>query len=127
MIHPLFQTLAMRPELLVEHLGAYAQLATVEVSETTERLRQRALLIAMLTVSAALGLGLGGIALLLLGVVPLAQMPAAWLLAVVPVVPLVLALICWLRLRQSQLNCSFDLLREHLALDTALLRESSDH
>lgn len=112
MIHPLFQTLAMRPELLVQHLGAYAQLALVEASETTERLRLRALLVALLTVCAALGLGLGDMALLLLGAMPLAQMPAAWVLAVVPAVPLLLALGCSIRLRQSEFSFSFDLLRE---------------
>ncbi|WP_133698801.1 hypothetical protein [Roseateles toxinivorans] len=35
----------MRPELLAEHLGAYAQLATVEASEMTAQLRLRALLV----------------------------------------------------------------------------------
>jgi uncharacterized membrane protein YqjE len=126
MIHPLLRTLASRPELLAEHLGAYAQLFSVEAGETTAQLRRKSLLAAALGLSLALALSLGGVALLLLAVVPLAQMPMPWLLAAVPALPLVSALIAWLQLRRQPLSCSFDLLRQQLALDTALLRDASE-
>jgi hypothetical protein len=126
MIHPLFRTLASRPELLAEHLGAYAQLVSVEAGETTAQLRRKSLLAVALGLCLALALSLGGVALLLLAVVPVAQMPMPWLLAAVPAVPLATALIIWLQMRRQPLSCSFDLLRQQLALDTALLRDASE-
>jgi len=126
MIHPLFRTLATRPELLAEHLGAYAQLVSVEASETTAQLRDHALWAVGAALGVALGTGLAGTALLLLAVVPLADMPYPWLLAVVPAVPYVIAIFCVLRMRARPLDCSFELLREQVAQDTALLREASE-
>jgi hypothetical protein len=126
MIHPLFCTLASRPELLAEHLGAYAQLVSVEAGETTAQLRRKSLLAVAMGLCLALALSLAGIALLLLAAVPLAQMPMPWLLSVVPATPLAGALIAWLQMRRQPLSCSFDLLRQQLALDTALLRDASE-
>ncbi len=126
MIHPLFRTLATRPELLAEHLGAYAQLVSVEASETTAQLRMHALWAVGIALGAALGTGLTGTALLLLAVVPVAQMPYPWLLLIVPLVPWLAALACWLKMRQHPLDYSFELLREQVALDAALLREASE-
>jgi uncharacterized membrane protein YqjE len=126
MIHPLFKTLATRPELLADHLGAYAQLVSVEASETTAQLRNHAVWAVGLALGAALGVGLAGTALLLLAIVPVADMPLPWLLVIVPAVPLLAALGCWLKMRQNPLSYSFDLLREQVALDTALLREASE-
>jgi len=127
MIHPLFSTLATRPELLVEHLGAYAQLARVEAGDAGALLRERARLMLLLCIGLALGTGLGGAALLLLAAVPLQQMPAPWLLALVPALPLGLALYSGLRLRQQDFSGSFALLRQQFAFDTRLLREAGDH
>jgi len=126
MIHPLFTTLATRPQLLVEHLGAYAELAAVEASETAVLLRQRIVLGLLLGIGALLGLLLTGVALLLLAIVPLPQMPLPWLLIAVPAVPLVLALACWLRMRGQSFAVPFELLRSQLAQDSALLREAGE-
>ena len=126
MIHPLFRTLATRPELLAEHLGAYAQLVSVEASETTAQLRNHALWAVGAMLGIALGTGLAGTALLLLAVVPVMDMPYPWLLIAVPALPYALAGFCVLRMRSRPLNCSFDMLREQVALDTALLREASE-
>ena len=126
MIHPLFRTLATRPEVLAEHLGAYAQLVSVEASETTAQLRNYALWAVGAMLGLALGTGMAGTALLLLAVVPVNDMPYPWLLIAVPAVPYVLAGFCVLQMRRRPPNCSFDLLREQVALDTALLREASE-
>jgi len=126
MIHPLFSTLVTRPELLVEHLGAYAQLARVEASDAGALLRQRVRLMLMLGTGLSLGAGLGGAALLLVAAVPLQQMPAPWLLALVPALPLGLALYSALRLRQQDFSGSFELLRQQFAFDTSLLREAGE-
>ena len=120
-LHPLFKTLATRPELLAEHAGAYLQLASAEAAEVALRLRLRCLLAAAALACAALALVLGGMALLLLAVLPLDQMPAPWALAAAPAVPLFGAAGLWTAQRRQVLDLSFALLREQLALDRQLL------
>lgn len=126
MIHPLIRLLATRPQLLAEHFGAYVQLASAEAGDAAGQLRRRALLGAVLGVGLLLGCTLGGVALLLLAVVPVSAMPHPWLLATVPLVPLAVSLGCWLALRQKAEAPSFGLLREQLALDARLLHEAGD-
>ncbi|HSW04630.1 hypothetical protein [Aquabacterium sp.] len=124
MIHPLFRLLATQPEVLAEHLGAYAQLASAEVSEAALAVRARAVFMMAMVLFILLGLGLGGVALLLLAALPISVMPAPWLLAVVPLTPLALAVGCWAALQQRPLARSFAQLREQMAADAALLREA---
>jgi len=127
MIHPLFRTLATRPELLAEHLGAYAELATVEVSETTARLRHRALWAVGLVACTALAVGLGGAALLIYAAIAVDTMPLPWLLIATPATPAVGALVCWWQMHsRPAVIGSMELLRQQFALDTAMLREASD-
>jgi hypothetical protein len=116
---------ASQPELLADHLAAYGELAAVQVQAAAGQLQQRAVLVAVATLSAALGIGLVGVALLLLGALPLQAMPAPWLLALVPLVPLVVAAGCVLRLRGLKAFSALTPLRDQLAADAALLREAS--
>jgi hypothetical protein len=53
-------------------------------------------------------------------------MPAPWLLAVAPAVPLIGAGVCWSLLRKQPPMVSLEALRDQLAADAALLREASD-
>lgn len=126
MIHPLFTTLARRPELVAEHLGAYAQLLGAETAETAALLRRRLRWQVLGGLSLALGLILGGTALLLWAALPLAAMPHPWVLAAVPAVPLALAAYSAWKLSTLPWSCSFALLRQQMAQDQALLREASD-
>ncbi len=125
MLHPMFKIVASRPELLAEHLAAYGQLATAQAQAAVAQLQQRALLGGIAALTGTLGLALAGVALLLVGVVPLQAMPAPWLLAVVPLVPLAVAAVCALRLRGLQATSALAPLREQFAADAALLREAS--
>lgn len=126
MLHPLIRLLATRPHLLAEHLGGYAHLLRVQAEEALVLTRVRAVLLAGLAAGAVIGTGLAGVAVMLLAVVPLAQMPAPWVLAVAPALPLAGAAACWLMLRCQPPALSLDLLRDQLAADAALLREASD-
>ncbi|MCA0240482.1 MAG: hypothetical protein LCI02_06435 [Proteobacteria bacterium] len=124
-LHPLFKTLVTRPELLAEHAGAYLELASAEAAEAALRLRLRCMLAGAALLCAALALVLGGMALLLLAVLPLDQMPAPWALAAAPAVPLVGAIALWLAQRRHALDLSFGLVREQFALDRQLLQKLS--
>lgn len=124
MIHPLLARLATQPGLLVEHAGAYAELAAVEAAELGRRWQQRALLSALAGGCTLLFLGLAGVAALLAGALPMETMPQAWLLAAVPALPLLVALGCVARLLHCRApNKAFAHLREQLATDAQLARE----
>lgn len=123
MFHPLIRTLATRPELLAQHLSGYAQLMAAQLGVSGGLLQDRALLLAGLASGLLLGLGLAGVAGLLAAALPLAAMPAPWLLAAVPALPLGLAAGCAWALRRQPQVWSGTLLREQLALDAALLHD----
>jgi len=125
MFHPLIRLIATRPHLLATHIGAYADLAAAQAADAAQALAERALTAALAAVSALLGMLLAGMALLLLAVLPLQQMPWPWLLAVVPALPLLLALAAWQRLRQRPWVWTAAPLRAQLAADMALLNEAA--
>lgn len=124
MIHPLITLVATRPELLSEHLGAYAELVRIEAGESVARLRSRALLSLALAGSVLLGLCLGGVALMLVAVLPLAQMPIPALLTVVALAPWLAAALCGLALQRQPGLSHFPLLRQQLAQDGSTLHEA---
>ena len=126
MFHPLIRLLATKPDLLADHLGGYAALVGAQASQAQTALVSRAALLAAVAGSLALGLGLGGVALLLLAVVPMANMPLPWLLAAVPALPLLVAAGCWCVLQQRPQAWSMDALRTQWAADAALLREAGN-
>ncbi|MFO1338322.1 MAG: hypothetical protein U1F53_08800 [Burkholderiaceae bacterium] len=129
MVHPIFSTLLTRPELLAEHAGAYAELASVEAAIAADEWCRRGVWAASALVLALLGVGWGGVALLLAAAWPAAQMPAPWVLVALPAVSLGLALAvavvaAWRRRRATP---AFALLRQQIAEDGALLREGLAH
>ncbi len=126
MFHPLIRLLAAKPHLLTAHLAAYGVLLGVQTDAALAVLRQRAVLLAGLAIGTTLGLGLAGGALLLVAVVPLQAMPAPWLLALVPAVPLLLALLCALALRQTPPAWSAAPLRAQWQADAALLHAAGE-
>ena len=125
MFHPLIRLIASRPHLLAMHIGAYADLAAAQAADAAQALVERALTLAVAAAAGLLGLLLAGMALLLLAVVPLQQMPVPWLLAVVPALPLLLALVAWQRLRQRPWLWTLAPLRAQLAADIALLNDAA--
>ena len=124
MIHPLFKLVATRPELVADHLVGYGQLVAVQATEAAVQLRVRALLLGGVLVGGAIGLGLGGMALLLAAALPVQDMPAPWLLAAVPLLPLAGAGGCFIALRKRPTSWTLKLLREQLAADAELLKDA---
>lgn len=126
MLHPLIRLLATRPHLLAEHIGGYAHLLSVQVNDALTLAKVRTILLASLAAGAVIGTGLAGVAVMLVAVVPVAQMPAPWALAVAPALPLIGAAICWWLLQRQPEMLSLDVLRDQISADAALLREASD-
>lgn len=117
--HPALRQLLRRPELLAEHLGAYGERAAADAQALAAALQSRLLLQGAALGCALLGLGLGGMALLLAAVLPLATMPAPWALAAVPALPLAVAAALWLRQRRHAPALDFPALRERWQEDRA--------
>lgn len=124
MFHPLIRLLATKPQLLAHHAGAYADLAALQAGQALLAVRQRALMAAGAVLALLLGTGLAGVALLLLAVVPLHQMPAPWLLAAAPAAPLLLAAVLWARRARTPLALSMAPLQAQWAADLQLLADA---
>ena len=125
MIHPLFRLVFRQPSLLTDHLEAYAELVGEEVGAVTSELKKRAVLMA-----AGAGLGLLAVilicmALLLWTSIPTSQMPFAWGLLLIPAVPTIGAVLCFLRAKSSSKSQPFQNFKRQLAADAAMLREVS--
>jgi hypothetical protein len=123
MFHPLIKLLAAKPHLLAHHAAGYANLAALQAGEAVAVLRQRAVLAAAAGAALLLGTGLAGVALLLLAVVPVADMPAPWLLAAAPALPLLAAAALLWQLRQRPWAWSMAPLRAQWEADARLLDE----
>jgi uncharacterized membrane protein YqjE len=88
-MHPLFLTLIRRPDLVVDHISAYADLLTQEASEASHSLVNRVLLWLIAVISLAIAVVLVGTALML-GVL---QNKFHWILVAVPGVMILCALV----------------------------------
>lgn len=123
MFHPLIRLLATRPQLVATHLGGYVGLASAQAMEAMQSLQARMVWGAAAVAGLAAGSLLGGTALLLCAVVPIADMPAPWLLVATPGLPLLAGVACWLQARRKPLAWSLAPMQAQFAADAALLDE----
>ena len=88
MLHPLFSTIVQRPDLVLDHLSAYASLFHKEASSAGSELLARVVAGVVAIMALVVFLGLAGIALML----GLLQNQFHWVLIAVP--GFALALLC---------------------------------
>ena len=124
MFHPLIRLMASKPHLVAEHLGGYADLAAAQASEATQALQRRLVLGAGLATCTIVGAVMAGMALLLAAALPLAAMPAPWLLVAAPATPLLAAAVLGWKLRSQPRVWSLDDLRTQFQADMQLLNEA---
>ena len=117
MMHPLLRLLATHPQLLVDHVEAYADLLSEEIGHVSTAWKRRAVLLVVALV-------LAGVALMLWAVVPFSEMHSPWALVAAPLVPIVITIGCLVAARQ-QTTESFDNLRKQVKADMGMLREVS--
>ncbi len=118
MLHPIYATVISRPDLVVDHLSAYAALASEEAASSGNDLKVRAIGLVVAGVFALLFLIFSGIAVML-GVL---QGQFHWVLAAVPGAMLAIALIVVLSSRRPAPGQRFAELRRQMAADMDLLR-----
>lgn len=124
MIHPLIKVLATRPDLLADHLGAYAALIAAEAAEAAQAAQRRLLWAACAAGLALCGLLLAAMAGLLAAALPWSAMPAPWVLPLLPALCWGAALLCHWRGRKAVVALALDTVREQWALDAALIQRA---
>ncbi len=125
MIHPLLRLIATEPQVLGDHVEAYAELVGEEVKKTGAAWGLRMGLYAAALSLSAIFLVLTGVAVMLWAALPPAGFQAPWVLIVVPAIFLMLAVICVVVARRDPIESAFDNVKKQLNADMAMLREVS--
>jgi hypothetical protein len=125
MIHPIFRLIASQPQLLADHVEAYSELMAEDLGTASQAWRRRTMLHGICFGLAIVAVMLAGMALLLWGTLPMAAMPAPWVLWAVPGSVAALAAWAGISARAPQEHSSFQSVRAQLAADAAMLREVS--
>lgn len=123
-MHPLLHLIVREPDLLADHAGAYAELLGEEIGVASTHWKRKALLSAVALCSAGVGAVLVGVALMLWAVIPPENMNAPWALIAAPLVPLGLAVGCWVSAQRQAGPRAFEQVRRQLREDAAMLREA---
>jgi len=118
LVHPIFSVLVSRPELVMEHVAAYAALAQEEASSVGTEVAKRAIAWAACAFCALVFLVLAGVAVMLGAI----HDEFSWALVLVPAIPLVLAAVSWNIARQRLPERAFAELRSQLDADVQALR-----
>jgi cytochrome bd-type quinol oxidase subunit 2 len=122
-MHPLCLTIIRRPDLVVDHLSAYAALLTQEASQASQILANRVLLWLLAVISGAIGVVLSGTALML-GVL---QNQFHWILVAVPGVLVLCALVALAQAKQAVMASHFANIKSQLLSDAQALRVAAGH
>jgi uncharacterized membrane protein YqjE len=118
MLHPIFSTLMQRPDLVMDHLSAYAALLQQEASSAGSELLARAVAWVLAVLSVLVFLVLAGTALML----GLLQNQFHWVLLAVPGFALVLTIIAVFQARKPLRSERFPELKAQLDSDARALR-----
>lgn len=123
--HPLLRLLVEQPQLIGEHVAAYAALAAAEGSAAVAAVQRQMALQGVALACGAVAAGLAGVALMLWAVMPADDFAsgAAWVLSVVPAAPAAAGLWLWRMARPPAGHDAFAALKGQGAADLALLRE----
>ncbi len=122
-MHPMFNLIMTRPQLLAAHAHAYGDLLAVEWPRAMASVKRQALLHTLAGVGLFAALLLAGVAAMLCAVLPVATMAAPWWLVVVPALPAAAAVACLVAARAGAAQSLLDPLRQQLRADLAMLRD----
>lgn len=123
---PLLRLLLRQPDLVVEHASAYLALAADETSAAVAGFAQQWLYRLLAIACAAVALVLAGVALLLWAALPQLATASAWLLWVVPLLPLPVAAWAWVAARDRSAAVLYAGLRAQTRMDRATWRSFSE-
>lgn len=124
MMYFLLHLIATQPHLLADHAEAYAELLATEVDRVSTAWRRRAMLHAVALCCLGVAAVLAGVALMLWAVTPAASMQAPWALIAAPLLPIAVAAWCLMAARSEGGGRAFDVIRQQMKADMAMLREA---
>ena len=122
-MHPFCLTIIRRPDLVVDHLSAYAALLQQEASQVSQTLVNRVLIWCIVIMSAAICVVFSGTALML-GVL---NNQFHWILVLVPGSMALCALVAIAWTRQPVLAEHFSNVKSQLLSDAQALRTAAGH
>ena len=125
MIYPLLRLIATRPQLLLDHCEAYADLVVAEATLASSYWTQKAVLTLAAACSVGVAMILTGVAVMLWAVTPVIAGTITLVLIGTPLVPWILALGCVVAARKPGIGGNMAVLRQQLNADMALLREKA--
>lgn len=125
MIYPLLRLIATRPQLLLDHCEAYADLVVAEATVASAHWSRKAVLTLAAACSLGVALILTGVAVMIWAVTPVITQPITLALTGAPLVPWILALACVIAARSRGTGGNMEVLRQQLSADMALLREKA--
>jgi uncharacterized membrane protein YqjE len=125
MIHPLLRLIATEPQILGDHVEAYAELVGDEVRKTSSAWVTRLGLYLAAACLGGIALVFTGVALMLWASLPASGFQTPWLLVAVPAITFAAALICAVIAARSRVENAFDNVKKQLNADMAMLREVS--
>ena len=125
MIHPLLHLIATKPQLLGDHVEAYAELVGAEVGKTSKEWMMRVVYGVAAAFLLSTFITFTGVAIMLWAVVPTDSMNVPWLLVLVPLVPLAGGIYCLVRAKEQPEQNAFQTVKEQLSADMQMLREVS--
>jgi type IV secretory pathway VirB2 component (pilin) len=121
MLHPLFSTLIQRPDLVMDHVSAYAALISQETRVASGQVVKRGVAWALAGVCACIFVMFTGIALML----GFLQNQFHWILVVVPGVALLMTLVAIAKAKQALPAEHFPELKAQIDSDARALRMAS--
>ena len=124
-LHPVLQLITAQPQLLLDHVGGYADWLGAEMNRASSQWRLRLILAVMALVSLGAALVLIGVAVMFAVMLPLPNTSARWVLLGTPLLPLLLALGCAWALRSKPQPGILDQLKSQLHEDMLMFREAS--
>ncbi len=123
MIHPLVRLIVNEPELLAEHLAAYAELIGSEAQHVRSRVAIRVLMSALALCCIGVAAVLAGVALMLWAITPNLSQQAEWALIAAPAIPALVAMIAGLIAKRPPAKEAFAAVHEQVMSDLQMLKE----
>jgi hypothetical protein len=123
-MNPLLRLIATQPHLLATHAESYARMFGKEIGATGATLRRRMVLGGFVLVLLLLALIFAGVALMLWAALPPIQTNLAWVLLLVPGIPLVLALLFFIMLKSDSAPLAINKVKTQFEADMAMLHET---
>ena len=121
MLHPLFSILIQRPDMVLDHVSAYAALISQEAGVASGQLVRRGVAWALAGVCGCLFVMFTGIALML----GFLNNQFHWILLVVPGIALLMAVVAVAKARQSLPSDHFPELKAQIHSDARALRSAA--